>query len=125
MLYYIVVTLYVLICGFLIITILLQQGKGGDIANAFGGGSSQAVFGARSGATLLTRATAVLAALFVVVAMVLTIWGQQGPGSVVGGLAAPVAVPAAPAAPTVTPSDTTAPSAVPTAPAAMPPTAPK
>ena len=49
MLYYIVVTLYVLICGFLIITILLQQGKGGDIANAFGGGSSQAVFGARSG----------------------------------------------------------------------------
>ena len=51
--------------GLLILTILLQQGKGGDIANAFGGGSSQAVFGARSGATLLTRATAVLAALFV------------------------------------------------------------
>jgi protein translocase SecG subunit len=54
MLYYLVVTLYILTCGLLIITILLQQGKGGDIANAFGGGTSQAVFGARSGATLLT-----------------------------------------------------------------------
>ena len=66
MLYYLIITLYVLICLLLVVTILLQQGKGGDIANAFGGGSSQAVFGARSGATLLTRATSVLAALFVI-----------------------------------------------------------
>ena len=42
----------------LVIVILLQQGKGGDIANAFGGGGSQAVFGARTGATLLTKITA-------------------------------------------------------------------
>ena len=48
MLYYLIVALYVLVCLFLIGVILLQQGKGGDIANAFGGGgSSQAVFGAR------------------------------------------------------------------------------
>ena len=46
--------------------ILLQQGKGGDIASAFGGGSSQAAFGARSGATVLSRATTVCALLFVV-----------------------------------------------------------
>ena len=39
MLYYLVVTLYVLISALLIITILLQQGKGGDIAQAFGGGA--------------------------------------------------------------------------------------
>src|SRR5436190_10311218 len=91
MIYYFVVTLYVVICGLLIVTILLQQGKGGDIANAFGGGSSQAVFGARSGATLLTRATAVLAALFVIVAMTLTVWGSRGPSSVVGGVGGPAA----------------------------------
>ena len=111
MLYYLVVTLYVLVCGLLIITILLQQGKGGDIANAFGGGSSQAVFGARSGATLLTRATSVLAALFVVGALALTIWGTQGPGSVVGGIEGPPPAPApvpvnatpAPAAPATPP----------------------
>jgi preprotein translocase subunit SecG len=94
MLYYLVVTLYVLICGLLILTILLQQGKGGDIANEFGGGSSQAVFGARSGATLLTRATSVLAALFVIGALVLTVWGARGPGSVVGGIEGPASTPA-------------------------------
>jgi preprotein translocase subunit SecG len=117
MLYYLVVTLYVLICGLLIITILLQQGKGGDIANAFGGGSSQAVFGARSGATLLTRATSVLAALFVIVAMVLTVWGQRGPGSVVSGTPEPPAV--------VTPTANTTPAtSVPTPPPAAPATPP-
>src|SRR5499426_1764738 len=97
MLYYLVAALYVLVCLLLMLVVLLQQGKGGDIANAFGGGSSQAVFGARSGATLLTRATSVLAALFVVLAMVLTVWGQRGPGSVVGGIAPPPAPAAAPA----------------------------
>ena len=113
MLFYLVVTLYVLVCGLLIITILLQQGKGGDIANAFGGGSSQAVFGARSGATLLTRATTVLAALFIVGALVLTVYGTRGPGSVVGGIegpppAPPANVTPAPAAtPTPPPGNTT------------------
>ena len=116
MLYYLVITLYVLTCGLLILTILLQQGKGGDIANAFGGGSSQAVFGARSGATLLTRATSVLAGLFVVGALVLTVWGTRGPGSVVGGIdgppppaPAPVNATPAPAAPATPPAGNTTP----------------
>ena len=111
MLFYLLVFLYVVACGMLIITILLQQGKGGDIANAFGGGSSQAVFGARSGATLLTRATAVLAGLFIVGALALTIYGTRGPGSVVGGIEGPEPTPAAP--PT---NATPAPAATPTPP---------
>ena len=111
MLYYAIVTLYVIVCALLVLTILLQQGKGGDIANAFGGGSSQAVFGARSGATLLTRATSVLAALFVIGAITLTVWGQSGPGSVVGGIDAPPPAPvAAPAAPTPAAAPATPPS---------------
>ncbi len=109
MLYYLIVTLYVLVCGLLIITILLQQGKGGDIASAFGGGGSQAVFGARAGATLLTRATSVLAALFVVGALALTIWGTRGPSSVVGGIEGPAPTPAPPANATPTPAATTPP----------------
>ena len=40
MLYYLAATLYVLTCFLLILVVLLQQGKGGDIANAFGGGAS-------------------------------------------------------------------------------------
>ena len=85
MLYYLIATLYVLTCFLLILVVLLQQGKGGDIANAFGGGASQAAFGARSGATVLSRATTVLALVFVVGAIVLGIMGQRGPGSVLGG----------------------------------------
>ena len=111
MLYYLIAGIYVLVCLSLIGSILLQQGKGGDIANAFGGGGSQAAFGARAGATLLTRATSILAALFVVLSLVLTTWGQRGPGSVVGGVAAPAPPPAAalpaPAPATTTPAPST------------------
>ena len=82
--------LYIVICLLLLFVVLLQQGKGGDIAAAFGGsGSSQAAFGARAGATVLTRATTVLGTLFMVGAMVLAILGQRGPGSVVSGLDGP------------------------------------
>ena len=80
-------SVYVVVCLLLLVVVLLQQGKGGDIAAAFGGGgSSQAAFGARSGATVLTRVTTVLGVLFMVGAMVLAILGQRGPGSVVSGL---------------------------------------
>ena len=85
--YYLTAAIYVIICVVLILVILLQQGKGGDIAAAFGGGSSQAAFGARSGATVLSRATTVCAVLFLVGALLLGILGQRGPGSVVGGRA--------------------------------------
>jgi preprotein translocase subunit SecG len=98
--YYLVATLFVINCFVLMFVILLQQGKGGDIASAFGGGSSQAAFGARSGATVLSRATTVCALLFVIGAMALGILGQRGTaGSVVGGRApqAPASAPAAPA----------------------------
>lgn len=98
MLYYLALAIYVLVCLVLMLVVLLQQGKGGDIANAFGGGTSQAAFGARSGATVLSRATTVCAVLFMVGALFLGILGQRGPGSVIGGRApqaAPVTPPAA------------------------------
>jgi len=119
MLYYLFVTVFALVCILLIIVILLQQGKGGDIANAFGGGSSQAAFGARAGATLLTKMTAGLAAAFILLALTLSVVGQRGTSSVVGGLdapPAPAAAPSAPANPTATPAPAT-PSPTPEAPA--------
>jgi preprotein translocase subunit SecG len=89
MAYYLVAALYVIVCAVLMLVVLLQQGKGGDIANAFGGGTSQAAFGARAGATVLSRATTICAVLFMLGALVLGIIGQRGPGSVVGGRSAP------------------------------------
>jgi preprotein translocase subunit SecG len=87
--YYALVAVYVLVCLVLSLVILLQQGRGGDIASAFGGSSSQAAFGARSGATLLTKATSVAAVLFMLFALALSVLGQRGTGSVVSGTAAP------------------------------------
>jgi preprotein translocase subunit SecG len=125
--YYLVTALYVVVCFVLMLVVLLQQGKGGDIASAFGGSGSQAAFGARAGATVLSRATTVCAVLFMIGALALGILGQAGPRSVVGGRAAPApAAPAptapAPAAPTgltTTPGATPAPAA-PAAPAPAP-----
>ena len=90
MLYYLVATFYVLTCLVLMLVVLIQQGKGGDIASAFGGGSSQAAFGARTGATLLTKVTWVCAGLFVVGALALSVIGHRGP-------AAPQTTPQSPA----------------------------
>jgi preprotein translocase subunit SecG len=87
MLYYVTLTVYVLVCLTLVLVVLMQQGKGGSMASAFGGGTSQAAFGARSGATVLSRATAVCAVIFIIGALYLGIAGQGGPGSVVGGRA--------------------------------------
>jgi preprotein translocase subunit SecG len=87
--YYFVVSIYVLICLLLLVVVLLQQGKGGDIAAAFGGSSSQTAFGARAGATFLTRATAVLATLFMLGAFYLGVLGHSGSSSVLSGVQGP------------------------------------
>ena len=90
--------LYIIVCIVLLLVVLLQQGKGGDIASAFGGSSSQAAFGVRAGATLLTRVTTVAAVLFMLGAIGLDILWQRGPSSVVGGVKLP-ATQSAPAKP--------------------------
>ncbi len=83
--HYLLTTLYVLVCFVLLLVVLLQQGKGGDIASAFGGSSSQAAFGARAGATLLTKATTVLGVLFMLGALGLAIVYERGPSSLMSG----------------------------------------
>jgi preprotein translocase subunit SecG len=89
---------YVIVCLVLLMVILLQQGRGGDIASAFGGSSSQTAFGARAGATLLTRVTTVAAVLFMLGAVGLgVLWQRGGGSSVVSGKAAPASAPAKPA----------------------------
>ncbi|HVC21525.1 MAG TPA: preprotein translocase subunit SecG [Vicinamibacterales bacterium] len=99
MLYYFLNTLYVIICIVLLLVVLLQQGRGGDMASAFGGGSSQTAFGARGGVTVLAKVTTICAVLFMVGALVLAIIGQRGPGSIMSGVGTtkPISAPAAPA----------------------------
>ena len=54
---YVLVPIYVIVCVFLILVVLLQQGKGADVASAFGAASSQTTFGARGTTTVLERIT--------------------------------------------------------------------
>ncbi|WP_423907982.1 preprotein translocase subunit SecG [Candidatus Spongiihabitans sp.] len=71
----------------LIILVLLQQGKGADMGAAFGGGSSQSLFGARGSANFLSRTTSITVTLFFTTSLVLaylyTRTGEQS--SVIAG----------------------------------------
>jgi preprotein translocase subunit SecG len=57
--------LYVVVCVFLILVVLLQAGRGGGMGSAFGG-SSQSVFGGAGAGNFLTRLTVIMAAMFMV-----------------------------------------------------------
>ena len=87
---------HVFVCLFLLVVVLMQQGKGGGLQAAFGGSGSDAAFGARSSATLLTRATTVLGALFMIGSMTLAIMGQRGTSSLLSGVDGPGLEPPAP-----------------------------
>ena len=64
--------IHVLVCLFLILVVLAQQGKGQDLASAFGGAGSQTAFGARGTATLLSKITAGAAAIFMITSLSLS-----------------------------------------------------
>ncbi len=92
--------LHILVCLFLVLIVLTQQGKGQDLASAFGGAGSQAAFGARGTATLLTKITAVVAGLFMVTSLLLGyVQGDPESESVVNapGVMTPTPAPATPA----------------------------
>ena len=74
--------IHIVVCLFLVIVVLLQSGKAADLAGAFGGMGSQTVFGPRGSATLLSRATTIAAALFMVTLLSLSILATRaGRGS--------------------------------------------
>jgi preprotein translocase subunit SecG len=70
--YFVLVTLHVIICGLLIIVIMLQSGEAADLAGAFGGAGSQTAFGPRGAATFLSKATTWCAIMFMLTSMALT-----------------------------------------------------
>src|SRR5215470_18435656 len=108
--------IFVLVCVFLILVILLQSGKGGDVAAAFGGSGSQTAFGPRGAQKPLEKATVVAAMLFMLLALIFSLPGI-GTRSVVDEGASPQPTPAskpatAPAAsPAASPSAAASPAA--------------
>ncbi len=78
--YTLVLIVHIIVCLFLIIVVLLQSGKAADLAGAFGGMGSQTAFGPRGSATLLSKATTISAALFMVTSLSLSILATRYAG---------------------------------------------
>ncbi len=68
--YSILIVVYVIVCVLLVLTVLLQQGKGAEIGAVFG--SSDTIFGSAGPASFLHKLTSGLAVLFMVLALILT-----------------------------------------------------
>jgi preprotein translocase subunit SecG len=140
--YFVLVTLHILVCGLLIIVVLLQSGEAADLAGAFGGAGSQTAFGPRGAATFLSKATTWCAIMFMMTSMAMTMRQNStaaASGSSVLQQFSKTGKPAAPAVPKptapapATPAPATpnaatpapaAPGAATPAPSAPPPTTP-
>ena len=82
-------TLSILVSLFLICLVLIQRGKGGGLAGAFGGVGGSSAFGTKAGDTF-TRITVITAAVWILLLMLLVIitnrrptsaWGADTPAS--------------------------------------------
>jgi len=67
----IIIVIHVIVCIALIMIVLLQTGKGADMGAAFGGGSSQTLFGSTGASTFLSKATTVAAVVFMLTSLIL------------------------------------------------------
>jgi preprotein translocase subunit SecG len=78
---YVITAIHIIVCFFLIMVVLLQSGKSGDIAAAFGGQGSQTAFGPRGAATALSKSTTWAAVIFMVTSIALSVFATRKAGS--------------------------------------------
>ena len=126
--------IHILVCFFLVVVVLLQSGKAADLAGAFGGMGSQTAFGPRGSATVLSKATTIAAALFMLTSLSLAVLATRNASSSGGSVlqqkpaktapAQPAPAPKGPGSISVTPnsggSTTTVPLPLPAAPPSQP-----
>lgn len=82
---FVLYAVHVTVSLFLVLVVLLQQGKGADLS-VFGGGASQAAFGARGAATLLHKLTVGCFVLFIVTTLSIGFLQKQDTSSVMSGV---------------------------------------
>lgn len=82
---FVLYAVHVTVSLFLVLVVLLQQGKGADLS-VFGGGASQAAFGARGAATLLHKLTVGCFVLFILTTLSIGFLQKQDTSSVMSGV---------------------------------------
>jgi len=95
---HVVIVIHLMLVVAMIGTVLLQRSEGGGL----GIGSTGGFMTSRGTANVLTRTTAILAGLFFLTSLILSIlagWGRAPTSIIRGGAQAPVSAPGAPAAP--------------------------
>lgn len=63
---------HIILCFVMIAVVLLHRGKGAELGPAFGGGSSQTLFGPRGATTFLNKIATIVAVLFMLSSFFLT-----------------------------------------------------
>lgn len=71
-LFYSLMVLFIVVCLFMILLILIQKGRGGGLASAFGGAGGNTAFGSKTG-DVLTWATSVVFGIFLLLAITLNL----------------------------------------------------
>lgn len=91
----VLIFIHVVVCIALIMIVLLQTGKGADMGAAFGGGSSQTLFGSTGASTFLSKATTVAAVVFMITSLALAYMStNRNSQSIMTNTPAPVSAPA-------------------------------
>ena len=75
--WYFATILHLFLCLILVVVVLLQQGKGSDVGAAFGGGSTQTMFGSRGPASFFHYVTTGAATLFMATSLYLAMFPQR------------------------------------------------
>ncbi len=75
--------LHILVSIILVGVVLLQSGKGASMGAAFGGGSSQTLFGSRGAADILSKITTAAAIIFMLTSLILAVISAKKSGSIV------------------------------------------
>lgn len=75
----VILVIHILVCVLLVFVVLIQQSRGAGFSSVFGGGGGgEALFGGRGAAPFLVKATTVLAIMFMLISLVLTIISARG-----------------------------------------------
>lgn len=84
--------LHIIVSVLLILVVLLQPGKSGDLGSIFGGGTSESIFGSSGAVPFLVKVTRGLAVLFFLTSLSLGYFAMGGGGnkSVISDIPAPI-----------------------------------